>query len=85
MTCVDAIHWSDPSWPDKVLSSIVQRPIEAPVARPGSLWLSRSTGRRGALRWASQGSVRLDFSDTDETAYVILAERDLTKLYIEAK
>lgn len=76
--------WQSPDWPDIMLDRMAMAPKQAPappVPRPGSLWLSRSTGRRATLRWVSGGSVRLDFSDTDKDAHVILAERDLERLY----
>lgn len=35
----------------------------APVARPGSLWVSVATRRRASVLWATQEHVKLCFTD----------------------
>lgn len=86
--CVNAIPEDAPlyafmgeGWVEDVLALIdasPRRAVEGPKIAQGSLWVSRATGRRASVRWCSEGSVRLDFTDH---AHVIMAERDLTRLY----
>ncbi len=65
-----------------VIDATPQRAVEAPKIAQGSLWVSRATGRRASVRWCSEGSVRLDYTDH---AHVIMAERDLDRLYTQVK
>ena len=54
-------------------------------ARPGSLWLSRSTGRRASVVWSSEAFVCLSYDETRATARKIHRLQDFTRLYVEAK
>lgn len=76
-------HWSDIDWPERMLGRCTTAPV-ATLPRPGSLWLSRATGRRATLLWASQGSVCLSYDETRITSRKIHRLTDFARLYTEA-
>lgn len=70
------------------LAIIASRPhiaLEEPLPRQGSLWLSRSTGRRASVLWASQGRVCLSYDETRISARKIHSVPDFLRLYVEVK
>jgi hypothetical protein len=72
-------------WVDDMLDLIAARPrlsrIKAPVARPGSFWLSVSTKRRATCSWASETHVQLQFTDFSSK---VLTKEQLERLYSPA-
>lgn len=76
----DEYAWERGDWADTLVIALPV--IQPPVVRPGSLWAAKHSGRRALCAWTSQGSVKLQFSDNPE-ASVILAEKDVTRLYHE--
>ena len=54
-------------------------------ARPGSLWLSRSTGRRASVVWSSEAFVCLSYDETTIKARKVHRLTDFARLYVEAK
>lgn len=73
------MNYTDDDWADKVLESIV--PVVAPecyVLRPGSLWVSKSTGRRATCLWASGEQACLSFSEHSRHTLMI---QEVLRLY----
>lgn len=67
------------------LAILAKRPAMAPtgsLVRPGSLWVSKTTHRRGRVSWASGGLVRLEYAE-QPNAYKVMAQADLLKYYNE--
>jgi hypothetical protein len=73
--------WEGEGWIEQVFPTIVPRAPKGSVVRPGSLWVSKATQRRGRVLWASGGLVKLVYSESDPNAFKIMAETDLTNLY----
>ena len=72
--------WEEEEWADQVVIAPSVKRSECALPRQGSLWVSRTTRRRGSLLWALGGDVELCF--TDHSSKVMTLEQ-LRLLYVE--
>ena len=71
----------------RLLAILADRPALAPTCpriAPRSLWLSKATGRRGTVLWASGAQVCLTFDETNPKAEKVHLRHDFLRLYVEA-
>lgn len=80
------VSYEDPGYVEHLMelcvASIAPQPLRP---RPGSLWLSRSTGRRAVVLWASEALVCLSYDETHVNARKVHRLVDFERLYIEAR
>ena len=72
--------WEEEEWADQVVIAPSVKRSECALPRQGSLWVSRTSMRRGSLLWATTSQVELCF--TDHTSRVMTLEQ-LRRLYVE--
>ena len=72
----------------RLLAILADRPALAPrcpTIAPRSLWLSKATGRRGTVLWASGARVSFSFDENDPMARREYDVPDFLRLYSEAR
>jgi hypothetical protein len=77
------VTWEDEGWVERMLCLASTSRSEAVLPRAGSLWASRSTGRRCAVLWASEAQVCLSYDETRTNARKIHHLTDFLRLYSE--
>jgi hypothetical protein len=78
------VHWTDEAWADAMLALWAERPVEPAIPLPGTLWASRSSGRRGEVVAASREAVVLSFDEGNPWAQKPYPLEQFLRLYAPA-
>lgn len=72
----------DDDWVEAVMSTM-KLPDASNVILPGSLWVSRETGRRGKVRWSTLTQTMFEFREGLDASRLYKTDRFL-RLFKEA-